>query len=198
LLTYVVGERETFLWVVRRNGTRMHELAIGRQELDDDVADILSGVDPAAIETYDDIPQFATTTAFNLYDKLFTAAEAGLGGVRHLFVVPDGAVGSLPLGALVTEEPQAEVTDFAGYRNVPWLARRYALAVLPSVSSLRALRRFAKAARAKKPFLGIGDPLLDGHPGRARGVKLAGLFQGRGLADAAAVRALAALPDTAD
>ena len=34
--------------------------------------------------------------------------------------------------------------------------------MLPSVASLKALRQFAKASRASKPYLGIGNPLLDG------------------------------------
>jgi CHAT domain-containing protein len=39
--------------------------------------------------------------------------------------------------------------------------------VLPSVASLKALRQFAKTSRASKPYLGIGNPLLEGaqdHP----------------------------------
>jgi len=43
--------------------------------------------------------------------------------------------------------------------------------VLPAVSSLKALRAHAKVSRAGKAYLGIGNPLLDGHdsfpwPGR--------------------------------
>jgi hypothetical protein len=35
--------------------------------------------------------------------------------------------------------------------------------VLPSVASLKALRQFAKTSHAtKQPYLGIGNPLLDG------------------------------------
>ena len=81
---------------------------------------------------------------------------------------------------------------------MPWLAKKYAMTTLPSVSSLGALRRFAKAARARKAFLGIGDPLLEGHPEEGRGVEIAALFTARGGADVRTVRALAALPETAD
>jgi hypothetical protein len=64
------------------------------------------------------------------------------------------------LGVLVTGKPQGAVKGFADYRQVSWLAKKYALTTLPSVSSLRALRRFTKQARAKNPFIGFGDPLL--------------------------------------
>jgi hypothetical protein len=50
------------------------------------------------------------------------------------------------------------------YRATPWLARKHAVTVLPAASSLKALRRVAKASAAKKPMLGVGNPLLDGDP----------------------------------
>ena len=50
----------------------------------------------------------------------------------------------------------------AEYREVAWLATRQPITVLPSVASLKALRQFAKTSRASKPYLGIGNPLLDG------------------------------------
>ena len=49
-------------------------------------------------------------------------------------------------------------------RNVSWLIRDHALSVLPSVSSLRALRQLAKDSHANRALIGFGDPLLDGQP----------------------------------
>jgi hypothetical protein len=48
------------------------------------------------------------------------------------------------------------------YHDIAWLGARTAIAVLPSVSSLKALRQFAKTSHASKLYLGIGNPLLDG------------------------------------
>jgi len=45
---------------------------------------------------------------------------------------------------------------------VRWLARDHALTVLPAVSSLKALRRVSKPSAATRPFIGLGNPLLDG------------------------------------
>ena len=75
--------------------------------------------------------------------------------------------------------------------------KRYALTVLPSVSSLKALRRFAGTADAAKPFIGFGDPVLEGSPGSGRGLELAALFSRGAVADVEAVRDLPALPETA-
>jgi len=69
------------------------------------------------------------------------------------------------------------------------------MTTLPSVSSLRALRTFARRAKATRPFLGIGDPKLDGETGSSRGLKLASLFTPRGVADVNSVRQLASLLD---
>ena len=200
LMAYLVGDKETYLWAVRRNAAHMFRLDIGRKGLSDAVSKLRRALDPSALLKggHSDIPSFDTTEAFRLYEKMFSVAESFLGGIDHLFVVTDGALDSLPLGVLVTEEPQRAITDFGDYRNVPWLAKRYALTTLPSVSSLKALRRFAKASRANKPFGGFGDPLLEGHPGEARNVQLANLFSTRGLADVDAVKSmLAPLPETA-
>ena len=132
---------------------------------------------------------FGGEAAFELYRKLFAPAEPLLEDARHVFVVPDDALQSLPLGVLLTEAPQGEFEDFAGYRQAPWLARRYAMTVLPSVSSLRALRRFAKVARARRPFIGFGDPVLEGPAGDRRGIEIASVFRGA-LADVETVRRL--------
>ncbi|MEE8393570.1 MAG: CHAT domain-containing protein, partial [Rhodospirillales bacterium] len=199
MLTYLVGDEDTFVWVVLPSDARMFRLGIGGKELAESVTGLRKGLDATGITGLADVPAFDTTKSFQLYGRIFAAAEGMIAGLRHLFVVPDGALQSLPLGVLVTEKPSGEPTDFSGYREVPWLARKYAMTTLPSVSSLRALRRFARATRASKPFVGFGDPLLKGHPGERRGVKLASLFTSRGVADVNAVRnQLAPLPDTAD
>ena len=199
LLSYVVGKEETFLWVVRKDKAEIKKLDIGREALAKAVTELRGGLDPTGITGLSDIPSFDTTRAFELFKAIFAPAEPLLEGVRHVFVVPDGAIQSLPLGVLVSEKPRESFTDFSDYRQVPWLAKKYALTTLPSVSSLRALRRFATATQATKPFGGFGDPLLKGRPEDRGSIKLASLFKSRGIADVNAVRTqLAPLPETPD
>ena len=69
--------------------------------------------------------------------------------------------------------------------------------MLPSVGALRALRKFASGNSAVAPFVGIGNPVLEGTSRAARGIQLASLFRGA-IADVAAVRQLPPLPETAD
>ena len=172
-------------------------LEIGHQELEDAVTALRGGLDQTP-RSLGDVRPFDTAEAFLLYDAIFAPTEPLLEGVRHVFVVPDGALQSLPVGVLVTKEPEHRVRKLEDYADVPWLAKRYAMTVLPSVSSLRALRQFAKAARATYPFVGFGDPLLEGDPGRGRGFDVAALFTRGAVADVDGVRKLPRLPDTAD
>jgi tetratricopeptide (TPR) repeat protein/CHAT domain-containing protein len=199
MLSYMVDKENTYLWVVRRDSARLFKLVIGQAALEKLVKDLRDGLDPTGVTSLSNLPPFDTAKAYQLYVSIFAAAEPLLDGIQHLFVVPDGPLQSLPLGVLVSRETKGNFTDLSGYRQVPWLAKKYALTTLPSASSLRTLRRFAKAARADKPFAGVGDPLLQGHPGDNRGVKLSNLFTSRGIADVNAVRTmLAPLPETAD
>jgi CHAT domain-containing protein len=85
-----------------------------------------------------------------------------LEGIHNLVVIPDGALQSLPLSVLVTHAPSRDPANVADHRNIQWLAKDYAVTVLPSIASLHALRAFAHASHASSPFLGIGDPALKG------------------------------------
>src|SRR5262249_53981394 len=113
-----------------------------------------------------------------------------------------------------------KVTD---YRRVAWLGTRQPISVLPSVTSLAALRRLAKSSAAPDPFLGYGDPALVGQPGcgkvlvpdkcpdeavevtggarlrprGAKGLRAPAAYFRNGQADVAEVRKLCPLPDTA-
>ncbi|MCP5368220.1 MAG: tetratricopeptide repeat protein [Hyphomicrobiales bacterium] len=198
LMVVIPDQARTYAFMVRHDRSLMAVTTLGAEDLDDVVREMRDTLDPTGVVTVDDIRPFDVETAHELYDTLFGAFADMLTGVRHLFVVPDGGLRSLPLGVLVTDKPQGPVDDFDAYRRVPWLARKYALTVLPSVASLRSLRLFAGRARASRPFTGIGDPAFGGRPGAARGLKAAKLFTARGLADTRAVAALPRLPDTAD
>ena len=194
LLTYLVWSGRTFLFVVRRDRVAVKQISLGTRALAAAVAVLRKALVPAA----GSLLSFDTTTAYKLYQKLFQPAEELLAGARHIFVVPDGAMQSLPLAVLVTQKPTRPTTRGQNYRQMAWLAKKYAMTTLPSVSSLRALRKIAKRAKASKPFLGVGDPILEGGEGALRGVSIKKLFQPIGLADAPTVRALPRLPETRD
>lgn len=106
--------------------------------------------------------------AHELYRVLFGEAEELIKGKR-LLIVASGALGSLPFHVLVTEKPTTDLPNsFEAYRHVSWLAQHHAMAVLPSVSSLEALRNLRSAARATRDYIGVGNPVLTGDGGACR------------------------------
>jgi CHAT domain-containing protein/Tfp pilus assembly protein PilF len=194
MLVYLVADDETWLWALRHDQVRFYRIDIGGKAMSAEVAALRSRLDP---DFNSDLAPFDAKRAFALYDKIIAPAAALLDGAHRLFVVPDGALESLPLDVLVTEAPYAEPDKPADHRDLAWLMRRFAVDVLPSVGSLRALRRFTDTTHAQAPFVGIGNPQLQGTPKTARGIKLARLFRGP-MADVAMVRQLSPLPETAD
>ncbi len=100
----------------------MHRVALGEEDLRKSVQNLRIALSP-----YATVRPFDTALSHELYQKLFAPAEPLLEGVNHVFLVPDGALQSLPFGVLVTDEVDADLSDSSGYREVPWLARKYAI-----------------------------------------------------------------------
>jgi tetratricopeptide (TPR) repeat protein/CHAT domain-containing protein len=107
---------------------------------------------------------FDAARAHALYKALFDQIADLIEG-KHLLIVPSGPLTSLPFSVLVTDAPKAPIpATLAEYRSIAWLGTRQPITVLPSVSSLQALRAYAKTGHATRPLLGIGNPLLQGQP----------------------------------
>ena len=194
LLVYLITDEATWLWVLRRDDLAYYHLDIAAKTLTDEVTALRASLDP---KSNPGLAPFPAKRAHALYRKLIGPAEPMLAGVHHLLIVPDGALQSLPMTVLVTKPPQQDSQSPEDNREIAWLARDYAVTVLPAVSSLRALRQFANADHASAAFLGIGDPVLTGSSALASAVTLVSLFRGA-TADVEKVRQLPPLPETAD
>lgn len=198
LIAYLVGEKESFIWTVRKSSADFRRVEITQQDLNRTVQQLRRALEPFEGMTVQQIRAFPFSQSHDLYQRILAPAEPSLTGVTHVFVVPDGALQSLPFGVLVTEQPKSPINELVRYRDVPWLAKKYALTTLPSASSLRALRRFAREAAGDQPFAGFGDPILQEGGGRSRGVNVVALFSRGAVADVNEVRRLPRLPETAD
>ena len=195
LVVFAVAPGDSLIAVVRTGGAGIFGAPVGDAALSAAIKKLRASLDPEGNAT---APPFEASTAFALYQQLFAPIEPGLQGVRMVYVVTDGALDSLPLGVLLTGKPTGDtMSDPKALREAPWFARRYAVSVLPSASSLKSLRLFARNSRASLPFLGIGDPLLDDHPkSKSRGMTVTAIYRG-GSVDVAAIRGLPSLPETA-
>ena len=187
LLLYLITRQETWFWVVRPGHTALFRSDLGSPALGRDIEVLRSVLTP-------DLAPYPGRQAYSLFEKIVAPGLPQLTGARHLMIVPDGALQSLPFSILLTEKPTRDPTSLEDHRGLAWLARDYAISVLPAVSSLRALRQTARFGSASEPFLGVGNPVLAGDSGSERGAA-ARLFRGSSAAD---VRRLPALPETAD
>lgn len=189
LVTYLANEKELLIWVIRPGLAQMLRVDTTKATLSKQIARLRRRVDISRGV----LPYFSTAEAQALYEVVFAPVAQYLDGAKHVMVVADGPLQSLPFGLLVTS-PGAKKSK----APVPWLIRQFAISNLPSVPSLRALRRFERGAHAPEPFIGFGDPMLDGAKGKARNVSMAKVFARGALADIGEVRRLPRLPETAD
>lgn len=148
--------------------------------------------------------------AYYLYQQLVEPVEQALTGKDHIYVVSSGELATLPLAALVSEEPvPGDDADPDILANTQWLGEQYAFTSLPAVSALRGkaidLRQNGSIDEKQEwGFAGFGAPKLDGpdsNDGQVRGVGSAGFFraaggQGLSLADPASLKKLIPLPGT--
>lgn len=187
LLTIVVGTHETFVLAVGAGATerRAYRVDLGAQAVEEAVTALRCGLDSASwidgpIRTRciaalgRQVSERATLLPFDaarshaLYRQLLGPIIADIQG-KDLLVVLSGQLSALPLHVLVTEPPTEAFPftsgargDVSSYHKVAWLARRHAITVVPSASSLVALRQSSKAEQAPDPYVGWGNPILQG------------------------------------
>jgi hypothetical protein len=201
LFTFVSDDEtaSTYAFMVTKEDARAYKVDLSESEIADIVGELRSDIDLSQVVGIGDLPNFDMNISYELYSKLFGPAEDMLEGVEHLLVVPTGPMESLPLNLLVTEKPEIDPSSsvFDNYQAAAWLPKSYSLTRLPSVSSLRALRVFASADQAQEPFIGFGDPVLNGQPSELRGLQIANVYRGK-KADIEQVRSLPELPETSE
>ena len=176
---------ETFVWAVTKTQVRWVRSTLGTNALTERVNALRCGLDhtlwvegPAANTCRQllnagpgeenvggqktQVLPFDLARAHELYRELLGPVETLIRG-KHLLIVPSGALARLPFSVLVTGPPKVAIgAKLSDYRAAAWLGTRQPISVLPSVGSLKALRGLAKTSQATKPYLGIGNPLLDG------------------------------------
>lgn len=161
LVAIHVGAERSFVWAVPAQGRPgFAAVELGERALADIVAELRKALDPQA-STLEEIPAYDVALAQRLHDALLRPVAPALADAERLLVVPDKALGQLPFALLVTEATPVEDaggTRFSGYRRVPFLVRKAAVAQLPSVTALGTLRRLPPSDSARLPFAGFGDP----------------------------------------
>ena len=210
LVLYALADKESFVVALTRDASDWQRIPLGSDAITSKVAAFRRGLDVEhASDASGKSHLFDLALANELYVALLGGVEALTKDKRSLLVAPSGALTALPFHLLVTEKPPAAIPDtIEGYREAAWLLRRQAVSVLPSVSSLKALRGFARRDQAEKPMTGFGDPLFNPaekgggekrHASRSlTNVAYTDFWRGVGVDRARLAEALPQLPDTAD
>jgi CHAT domain-containing protein len=209
LVLFSLADRESYVVALTRDNFQWQQIPLGADALTQKVAVLRRGLDVGkASDASGKSGLYDLALANELYAALLAPVEGLVKDKRSLLVAPSGALTALPFHLLVTERPAAAVPDkIEGYRDAAWLLKRQAVSVLPSVSSLKALRGFARRDRAIKPMTGFGDPVFspaeagsERHTASRSVTNLAysDFWQGAGVDRGKLVLALPQLPDTAD
>ena len=183
LVAYFVDADATYVWALTHEQAEWRRIAIGKDELTNQIRVLRCGLDYRGEWSSDDgrarclgllnlkqvssdrsrLP-FNLESAYKLHQNLLGQFN-DLIKDKRLLIVPSGPLTSLPFQVLVTEKPQVAIPANADYRGVPWLGRSHANSVLPSVASLKALRELAAGKaleEATSPYIAFGNPLLSG------------------------------------
>lgn len=213
LLFFLTGTNESYVFALTREQFHWHVIERGVRALTYDVTNFRRGLDfnevHSSIKTGNPI-LFDLDGAAQLYAELIGPVEWIIKDKKQLLITPSGPLTSLPFHLLVTQKPAVtppHVNNLTPYRDAAWLAKRQAITILPSVASLRALRRLASDSQASKPMVGFGDPTFRSEqvaalspPAGKNGMATRAyteFWQGKGVDRSRLSEALAALPDSA-
>src|SRR6516164_1077629 len=164
LLSFYFGQDKSFVWAVPKEGAvAFAAVPATAVQLEANVRKLREALEPQ-VTMVSEIPAFDVALAYQLYATLLKPVETGWRGSKSLIVVTNGALGALPLGLLPTAPAQVDLAAkplFAGYRNVPWLARTHAVTVVPSASALITLRHLPPGTSSRDKLIGFGDPYFN-------------------------------------
>lgn len=195
VLHYSLAINSAHVLVIRRDGAELIPLKGDQKTIESAVRNLRKGLDPSSAS----VPPFDVPLAHELYRQIIEPVLPHIKSAKHLILVPDGALQSLPFGLLVKNAGAVSQSAQDDYRSVDWLAREYAFSTLPSLSALRALRGVAGNPVNSRPFVGFGDPVLSDSSQGQRTASVRALFAASpSVANVDLIRQAPSLPDTAD
>jgi CHAT domain-containing protein len=162
LLSIYVTPVGSYVWATGPDGNlRFHFSAQSPAWIADkvkhlrDSVDLTTGISP-------DRMRFDLVAGSALYQELLAPVEAAWDKADTLLVVANESLGQIPFSMLPTRTaplgPMDDGLALSQFRHVPWLARKVAVAYLPSVSALVTLRALPATQAQRAPFIGFGDP----------------------------------------
>jgi CHAT domain-containing protein/tetratricopeptide (TPR) repeat protein len=162
LLSIYVTPGGTYVWAIGPDGSlRFHFSDKNATWIAQQVKKLRDSVDLTTGLPVERL-RFDLQAGANLYQHLMAPVELAWDKADTLLVVANESLGQIPFSLLPTvAQPEAVRSDnlpLSQYRSVPWLARKVAIAYLPSVSALVTQRKLPAANARRAAFIGYGDP----------------------------------------
>ena len=162
VLTYS-GKDKLYVWTLLPNGRMTFNTSnVSKIKLTKLVKKIRLALD-LQVSNLKDIPKFDNELSHELYKYILEPSEYLWGKSRHLVVIPDSVLGSLPFSVLITKKSKnvkASSLRFSDYRNEVWLTTSHATSYSPSVVTLKILRAKKSGKKTDKLFAGFGNPVF--------------------------------------
>ncbi|MDD3443972.1 MAG: CHAT domain-containing protein, partial [Zavarzinia sp.] len=150
LAAFATAETATYGFLVTPEKLRVWRVDAGDYALGDVVLALRKGVTP----TRSGLARFPVDQAHQLYLALFGPVAEDMKSVTSLVTSANGPLASIPFGILVAGPGTVNGLD---YREVDWMVRHQALAMVPSVRAFADLRRVGAASGGTEAMVGFGD-----------------------------------------
>lgn len=214
------GNQYGLVFAISKDNMGWSRIGMTGEELAGDIAGLRAGIDSMAYGVSSEIraqgpgyQPFDRQLAYKLYQALFGSDEIQrvIAKPKTLIIVPSGPLTTLPPGLLVTRPPQggAGADDNPVFlRQTGWLLRDKAIALLPSVASLRTVRQLTSRRKNSQsiPLLAFTNPDFSGKgdalssqeepAGQSRAPGNFTSYFRNGKPSAEALRTLSPLPNT--
>jgi CHAT domain-containing protein/Tfp pilus assembly protein PilF len=142
-------DARSYVWVITKTNTDWVELKVSANDLNEQVKQLRQSL------RFDADKPFDVSLAHKIYEETIGSIADKLAGKKPLSVVTNGALTSLPLQLLITQDPSGK-----SLKDTDWLIRSYAITVLPSVYSLKTLRSQSVTSSAHNPMIAFADPIF--------------------------------------
>ncbi len=183
LLTMLISNKRSFVWLVTSNGIYRHHVSSGSNVIKADVEKLLYSLDPNKKGS----SKFPLESSSRLYDLLIRPFEQELKGINRLVISPDSVLSGIPFSILNDTQStntsrklnyinpssvrgivgtHTNISTFNANEN-NWLINRFAISVVPSIYSyIESAKLSNTGPDSKDSFIGIGNPVLTGTTGQ--------------------------------
>jgi CHAT domain-containing protein len=141
-IEYLIGEDDVHIWVIRKDGFRLHSVPVARDVLQKKIDEAAERLAERSLRFREPVQE--------LHSLLLAPIEEELRDVRSLIIVPDGALWRVPFSALIDREQH-------------YVAERWAVTLAPSITTYRIMsdRERMQQRPGGRTLLAVSNPTID-------------------------------------